>query len=192
MYVNRKRKYLLNWHYILFGPVNYVILLFALYETVCGGQFIGLAETIRRIQNMGGSDQDTVEAFVGLFLTGLFLNFLISFFKFKGNRVSAFAMQFWGLLTITVGVTILLLTIGIIIKAILIVFAVVILWDIGNDKRTRADAFLDLAYRIKGNESLTEDRKRNIEALALSAALDDNKDDHDTKDIDDIGTRYGL
>ncbi len=193
MHTNRKHKYLFNWHYILFGPVNYLILLFALYETGSGGRSVGLLETIRGLQDMGASDQDTVEAFVGLFLIGFCLNLLISFSKFKGNRISAFARQFLGLLILTVGIIILFLSIGIIIKAVLIVFAVCILWDIGDDQKTRADAFYDLAYRIKRNESrLTKDQKRDIETLAQSAALDINKDDHDTKDIDDIGTRYGL
>lgn len=186
-------RYCLNWHYILFGPVFYTILLFLLYRAANGGGFGNLSETIHRLAHLGASDSDAVEAFCGLFSVGYVVNVLISCSKFKGKRIHALGIQILGLLALTIAVAVFLWIISSIIKIVGFILILALIWKVGNRMRTRGDALSDLAYSIKESEDrLTSEQKRAIEQRALSAVLDMSRDEHDTKDIDDIITEFGL
>lgn len=149
--------------------------------------------TIHRLFNLGASDSDAVEAFCGLFSVGYVINVLISCSKFKGKRIHALGIQILGLLALTIVMTVFLWTINSIVKIAGFILALALIWKVGNRMRTRTDALSDLAYSVKESEDrLTSEQKRAIEQRALSAALDMSRDEHDTKDIDDITTEFGL
>ena len=155
------------------------------------GEFHPNGGVIQRLKQLHDYDGDAMEAFIGLFCFGYLLNILLTLIRFKGRRLKAVGIQLLVEVALLLGLPFIFIGIGGILKWVAPVVGIVLLIAWMLRKRTRADALNELAqWASEHEDEMSEGEKRNILRRATSAALDFDKDDTDTSDIDDIMNGY--
>ncbi len=180
----------LNWHFMIFGAIPLFFLNFMILRELGGGEFLSARELIHAFRQYSWDSSDFAEAFLGLFSTGLFLDFIISLIRFKGYRIAALGKQIQFLLIELAILVIFDLALSSVLKVVCVLTVGGLLISWLTSERTRRDAIWDLILEVREYEDkYTSDQKRAIEAQFMHAMLDESKSETDTEDIDAIRYR---
>ena len=186
-----RAKYIINWHFILFGILGGGFLPILLMGYGNGGEFLDADEIIGEITRGAYFDEDFTTSIVGLFAVGLVINLIISTFKFKNEILKAVLTQFFALAGTIAAMSLICLFFTKILTIICVILGAAALLGFLFQGRTRMDALWDLVYIFRDKEvRMTSEQKRDVEARAMDAAMNQSKDEYDTSDIDDIMNDY--
>lgn len=158
---------------------------------VTNGEPLSGNEIIGKITRGEFIDPSYAPMMIGLFFMGYLINMLITLLRFRREKAAAMRTQALALLGTFVAIGLFSVFFVKVITVFLWIIGIFAVFELFFSKQTRTGALWTLSYWIRGKEDrMTSEQKRAVHDRALEAAMNQDKDEMDTSDIDQIMNDY--